>query len=99
MAGRGKNGTAGDVQIGDAVNLTARLQDLTKDLQDLTNENGVSILISGDTYERVADVVMVRTLGTVKVRGRQQPVKLYEVIDLISDVTGESFAPRMAIAA
>jgi len=78
--------------IGDAVNLTSRLQDLTK-------EYGVSILISGSTYERVRDVVTVRSLGTVQVRGRQQPVSLYEVVGLISDAVEEPIAPQMAIAA
>jgi adenylate cyclase len=61
--------------IGDTVNLASRLQDLTK-------EYGVSILISGATQSRVKDVCRVRPLGPVEVRGRRQPVDLYEVVDL-----------------
>ena len=61
--------------IGDAVNLASRLQDLTK-------EYGVSILISGSTHARVKHMCQVRALGIVEVRGRTQPVDLYEVVDL-----------------
>ena len=69
--------------IGDTVNLTSRLQDLTKDY-------GVSILISGSTYERVKNVFKVRALGSTEVRGRVQPVTLYEPTGLISGHTSGS---------
>ena len=58
--------------IGDTVNLSARLQDLTK-------EYGASILISGSTEERVKNMFRLRSLGSVDIRGRQQHVDLYEV--------------------
>ena len=61
--------------IGDAVNLTSRIQDLTK-------EYGVSILISSSTYAHVKHLCQVRALGTTEVRGRRQLVDLYEVVDL-----------------
>ena len=61
--------------IGDAVNLAARLQDLTK-------EYGVSILISGSTKDRLGDTCQVQPLGSIQVRGRQQPVDLYEMLAL-----------------
>lgn len=63
--------------IGDSVNLTSRLQDLTK-------EFGVSVLISGATYDHVKDMCQVRRLGPVEIRGRQQQVSLYEVTGLVS---------------
>ena len=66
--------------IGDAVNLASRIQDLTK-------EYGVSILISGNTYLHVKHLCRVRALGTVEVRGRRQPVDLYEVLDLRPEET------------
>ena len=66
--------------IGDVVNLASRLQDLTK-------EYGVSILISGSTYEQVKNMCQVRPLGSVVVRGRQQPVEVYEVVDLLTAAT------------
>jgi adenylate cyclase len=61
--------------IGDTVNLASRLQDLTK-------EYGVSVLISGATQALVNHMCRVRSLGPVEVRGRRQPVDLYEVVDL-----------------
>jgi len=60
--------------IGDTVNLASRLQDLTK-------EYGVSVLISGATQALVNHMCRVRSLGPVEVRGRRQPVDLYEVAD------------------
>jgi adenylate cyclase len=74
--------------IGDTVNLASRLQDLTK-------EYGVSVLISGTTQARVKHMCRVRPLGPMEVRGRRQPVDLYEVVDLeaATTVAGDD-APR-----
>lgn len=73
--------------IGDAVNLASRLQDLTK-------EYGASVLISGSTYDRVKDMCNVRSLGEVEVRGRKQPVNLYEVIGLASEEIQGALVPQ-----
>ena len=74
--------------IGDTVNLAARLQDLTK-------EFGASVLISGNTQERVNHMCRLRNLGSVEVRGRQQHVGLYEVESLAveSDAPSSETAP------
>ena len=64
--------------IGDAVNLASRLQDLTK-------EYGASVLISGSTKASVKESYELRSLGSIEVRGRQQPVDLYEVVDSNAD--------------
>ena len=69
--------------IGDTVNLAARLQDLTK-------EFGASVLISGNTQERVKHMCRLRNLGSVEVRGRQQHVELYEVESLAFETDGPS---------
>jgi len=58
--------------IGDTVNTASRLQDLTK-------EYDASILLSGRTYSRVKHMGRFRSLGSIPVRGRQQPVDLYEM--------------------
>ena len=58
--------------IGDTVNTASHLQDLTK-------EYDASVLLSGETYSRVKHLGRFRSLGTVPVRGRQQPIQLYEV--------------------
>lgn len=57
--------------IGDTVNLASRLQDLTK-------EHGVSILLSGIAKEKAGNIARYRDLGSIQVRGRQQPVELFE---------------------
>ena len=59
--------------IGDTVNLASRLQDLTKELN-------ASILISGSTQPMVQHMCQLRTFGSVEIRGRQQPVDIYEVL-------------------
>ena len=63
--------------IGDSVNLILRLQGLTK-------EFGVSVLISGATYDRVKDMCQVLCLGPVEICGRQQQIGLQEAIGLVS---------------
>jgi adenylate cyclase len=59
--------------IGDTVNLASRLEGLTK-------EYGTGILISEDTYEQVKTRFLTRELGSVPVRGRSRPVKIYGVV-------------------
>ena len=61
--------------IGDTVNLASRLQDLTKELN-------ASILISGSTQPLVQHMCQLRTFGSAQIRGRQQPVDIYEVLEL-----------------
>jgi adenylate cyclase len=59
--------------VGDAVNLASRIESLNKNY-------GTSILISEYTYERVkGEFPDVREVDSVKVRGREQPVRLYEL--------------------
>jgi adenylate cyclase len=59
--------------VGDHVNLASRIESLNKNY-------GTSILISEYTYERVKDEFRdVREIDSVKVRGREQPVRLYEL--------------------
>ncbi|MFQ3292932.1 CHASE2 domain-containing protein, partial [Reinekea sp.] len=58
--------------IGDAVNLAARIESLTKNY-------GVDIMISDVTYERVKEHFVCRELDRVRVKGKQEPVDLYEL--------------------
>jgi len=58
--------------IGDNVNLASRLEGLTK-------EYGTTIIISESTYNAVKDLVEVKELGEVKVKGKTIPVKIYTV--------------------
>lgn len=59
--------------IGDAVNTAARLEGLNK-------EFGTSIIVSQSTYDLVSDQLNGRHCGTVKVKGKEEPVSVYEVL-------------------
>jgi adenylate cyclase len=59
--------------IGDAVNLGARLESLNK-------EYGTRIIISEATRKLLSQPTMVRALGDVVVKGKTQPVSIYEVL-------------------
>lgn len=61
--------------IGDTVNTAARLEEIAKAGQ---------ILITRNVYEEVKYLVDARSVGTVKVKGKEKPVEVYEVIDLIA---------------
>jgi adenylate cyclase len=58
--------------IGDAVNLGARLESLNK-------EYGTRIIISASTRERLKGRYDIHPLGDVIVKGKSQPVAIYEV--------------------
>ncbi len=59
----------------DNVNLTARLEGLTK-------YYGVAFLISGDTYNAIdTNYYYVRFLDNVAVKGKELPIKIYEVFN------------------
>ncbi len=59
--------------IGDRVNLAARLE---------ANAKPGQILISQWTYEKAAGLVDVRSLGSMKVKGKEEEVEVYEVLGL-----------------
>jgi len=59
--------------IGDNVNLGSRLCGVAK---------GHQILISGATYQLVHHAVKVKNLAPIQVKGRVQPVQIYEVLGL-----------------
>jgi adenylate cyclase len=57
--------------IGDAVNLASRLEGLTK-------MYGVPVIISENTYAYVKDSVQTREIDAVRVKGKVQPVQIYQ---------------------
>lgn len=59
--------------IGDSVNLSARLQDLTK-------AYGVEILVCEETAAAVASRYRLRELDLITVRGRQRPSTVFQVL-------------------
>jgi adenylate cyclase len=60
--------------IGDGVNLSSRLEGITK-------QYGCDIVLSEHTYELCQDHIWVRELDLTRVKGKRQPVKIYELID------------------
>ncbi|WP_017655892.1 GAF domain-containing protein [Fortiea contorta] len=63
--------------IGDGVNLSSRLEGVTK-------EYGCDIILSEFTYQLCSDRIWVRELDKIRVKGKHQAVNIYE---LISDRT------------
>src|SRR5262249_58387326 len=59
--------------IGDAVNLAARLESLTKDY-------GSGIIVSETTAEAVKGRFFTRELGAVPVKGKALPVNIFAVL-------------------
>lgn len=60
--------------MGDNVNLGARLEGTNKIY-------GTNIIISEYTYEKIKDNFICRELDVIKVKGKEKPVKIYELID------------------
>jgi adenylate cyclase len=64
--------------IGDGVNLGSRLEGASK-------LYGTDIVISENTYRPCADRVWARELDYIKVKGKNQPVSIYELIGFRSE--------------
>jgi adenylate cyclase len=60
--------------VGDGVNVGARLESLNKEYQTTTK-----IIISEETYMAARDVLDVRRLGEVTVKGKTRPIVAYEL--------------------
>ncbi|RJQ41096.1 MAG: adenylate/guanylate cyclase domain-containing protein [Dehalococcoidia bacterium] len=61
--------------IGDGVNLASRLEGTNKIYH-------TNIIISEATYEKVKDYLIVRELDYIAVKGKKEPVKIYELWDV-----------------
>ena len=59
--------------MGDSVNLGSRLEGINK-------EYGTNIVISESTYTAVRDVLFCRELDAVRVKGKNLPAKIYELL-------------------
>jgi adenylate cyclase len=59
--------------VGDTVNVTARLEGLNKDL-------GTTTLITAETRGALGDSVETRYRGEVPVKGRAEPLRVYELL-------------------
>lgn len=73
--------------LGDSVNLASRLEGQSKPY-------GVKIVIGPKTAEYIADDYFVIELDTIAVKGKTQGVKIYTVLDLISNLDEKFFKVR-----
>jgi adenylate cyclase len=69
--------------IGDAVNLGSRLESASK-------QYGVDIIISESTYQECQDKIITRDLDWVKVKGKNEAVHIYELVDLVGEEIPEA---------
>lgn len=64
--------------IGDGVNLGSRLEGTSK-------QYGCDIIISEYTFRPCADLIWHREIDCIRVKGKNKPVRIYEVVGLRSD--------------
>ena len=69
--------------IGDAVNLASRLEGVNK-------QYGTKMIISEETYKYVNEILVVRQLDKICVKGKALPIKIYELIGTKEEVSQES---------
>jgi adenylate cyclase len=62
--------------MGDNVNLGARLEGTNKQYQS-------HIIMSESTYAQVKDKVVARELDNIRVKGKNKPVLIYELVDVV----------------
>ena len=60
--------------MGDAVNLASRLEGINKNYNTF-------IMISEETFRSAQDAIVARELDIIRVKGKSEPVKVYELID------------------
>ena len=68
--------------IGDTVNLASRLEGVNKQF-------GTRILISEETWQRVQGRVVARELDRIRVKGKTQPTRIYELVGLPGRVAAD----------
>ena len=61
--------------MGDHVNLAARLEGTNK-------VYGTNVIVSENTWAELRDQVVARELDDIRVKGKQKPVAIYEIVDV-----------------
>jgi adenylate cyclase len=61
--------------LGDAVNLASRLESANK-------EYGTHVVLGASTHAQVKDAVVARELDLVRVKGKREPVQIFELLTL-----------------
>ena len=68
--------------MGDNVNLASRLESINK-------QYGTNIIVSEYTYEQVKDDFVCRELDQIRVKGKEKPVRIYELISAKDEASTE----------
>lgn len=68
--------------IGDAVNIASRLESVNKFFK-------TSIIISEETYSKILNIFTLRELGTIRVKGRVKPIRIFEILGRKEDKGAE----------
>ncbi len=71
--------------MGDNVNLASRLESINK-------QYGTEVMISEYTYETVKEALVCRELDQIRVKGKDTPVRIYELIGKKDEVPQERLA-------
>ncbi|MEO9126230.1 MAG: adenylate/guanylate cyclase domain-containing protein, partial [Microcoleus sp.] len=90
----GGNSRMDGTVIGDAVNLAARIENLTKNY-------GVSLLITQHTFDRLTNPAdyAIRVIDKVQVKGKSEWVTVYEVFDAdLPEIKGRKLATLQLFA-
>ena len=66
--------------MGDSVNLAARLEGVNKHYK-------TSTMISESTYEQAKDGIEARELDLIRVVGKHEPVKIYELLGIQGEIS------------
>jgi len=74
--------------VGDAVNTAARLESMDRDIvQETPGRRLCRILIDEDTKRYLGDRFVLDSIGEVSVKGKEQTLMVYRVIDHATEVT------------
>ncbi len=74
--------------MGDTINLGSRLEGTNK-------QYGTRIIISQTTYDLVKDRVYTRELDDIRVKGKNEPVRIYELIGLVTPADAEKLRTQV----
>jgi adenylate cyclase len=76
--------------IGDGVNLAARLESACK-------QYFASILLSENTYRRLVGTYRIREVDLVIVKGKHEPVAIYEILDYHTQETFPNLVESISV--